>query len=109
MLLTSTRQSQSSDHMLCTVCPYRLVTYDLRFEGLPPCIKVHLDCLATYVKSFTCIKVHLDCLATYVAKSSINGKIYEWYLIDNLNYQAIPIKCRNMVSQRVSLIKQGHK
>ena len=48
--LTSTRWSQSSDHMLCTVCPYRLVTYDLRFEGLPPCIKVHLDCLATYVK-----------------------------------------------------------
>ena len=48
--LTSTRQSQSSDHMLCTICPYRLVTYDLRFEGLPPCIKVHLDCLATYVK-----------------------------------------------------------
>ena len=42
-------------------------------------------------------------------KSSINGKIYEWYLIDNLNYQAIPIECRNMVSQRVSLIKRGHK
>ena len=42
--------SQSSDHMLCTVCPYRLVTYDLWFEGLPPCIKVHLDCLAAYVK-----------------------------------------------------------
>ena len=29
-------------------------------------------------------------------KSSINGTIYEWYLIDNLNYQAIPIKCRNI-------------
>ena len=42
--------SQSSDHMLCTICPYRLVTYDLWFEGLPPCIKVHLDCLAAYVK-----------------------------------------------------------
>ena len=37
-------------YMLCTDCPYRLVTYDLWFEGLPPCIKVHLDCLATYVK-----------------------------------------------------------
>ena len=48
--LTSTRRSQSSDHILCTICPYRLVTYDLRFEGLPPCIKVHLDCLATYMK-----------------------------------------------------------
>ena len=35
---------------VCTVCPYRLVTYDLWFEGLPPCIKVHLDCLAEYVK-----------------------------------------------------------
>ena len=42
--------SQSSDHMLCTVCPYRLVTYDLWFDGLPPHIKVHLDCLAAYVK-----------------------------------------------------------
>ena len=42
--------SQSSDYMLCTVCPYRLVTYDLWFEGLPPCVKVHLDCLAAYVK-----------------------------------------------------------
>ena len=42
--------SQSSDHMLCTICPYRLVTYDLWFEGLPPCIKVHLDCLAAYVQ-----------------------------------------------------------
>ena len=42
-------------------------------------------------------------------KSSINSKIYEWYLIDNLNYQAIPIECRNMVSQRVSLIERGHK
>ena len=31
-------------------------------------------------------------------KSSINGKIYEWYLIDNLNYQAIPIECRNRQS-----------
>ena len=29
-------------------------------------------------------------------KSSINGKIYEWYLIDNLNYQAIPIECRKI-------------
>ena len=35
---------------VCTVCPYRLVTYDLWFEGLLPCIKVHLDCLAAYVK-----------------------------------------------------------
>ena len=34
---------------------------------------------------------------------------YEWYLVDNLNYQAIPTKCGNIVSQRVSLIKQGHK
>ena len=25
-------------------------------------------------------------------KFSINGKIYEWYVVDNLNYQAIPIK-----------------
>ena len=32
-------------------------------------------------------------------KSSINGKIYEWYLIDNLNYQAIPTKCRNIGNQ----------
>ena len=31
-------------------------------------------------------------------KFSINGKIYKWYLIDNLNYQAIPIKCRNRQS-----------
>ena len=29
-------------------------------------------------------------------KSSINSKIYEWYLIDNLNYQAIPIECRKI-------------
>ena len=32
-------------------------------------------------------------------KSSINSKIYEWYLIDNLNYQAIPIKCGNIGNQ----------
>ena len=32
-------------------------------------------------------------------KSSINGKIYEWYLIDNLNYQAIPIECRKIGNQ----------
>ena len=29
-------------------------------------------------------------------KFSINGIIYEWYLIDNLNYQAIPIQYRNI-------------
>ena len=29
-------------------------------------------------------------------KFSINGKIYEWYVVDNLNYQAIPIKCGNI-------------
>ena len=29
-------------------------------------------------------------------KDSTNNTIYEWYLTDNLNYQAIPIKCRNI-------------
>ena len=29
-------------------------------------------------------------------KFSINGKIYEWYVVDNLNYQAIPIEYGNI-------------
>ena len=49
--LIPTRRSQSSDHIsVMHRLPLTAGDLDLWFEGLPPCIKVHLDCLAIYVK-----------------------------------------------------------
>ena len=52
MLLSSPQGGHSpvTIYMLCTICLLQAGDLDLWFEGLPPCIKVHLDCLAIYVK-----------------------------------------------------------